>query len=98
MKNVVLKSQGNNSYGGAVTAYVWYQWDDKDDKDDMVEKFAPNLVINHVKNVVSEKKLKMESAVVDRINGLNENGKLGDIKLLDEAKPILGKKENDAES
>lgn len=29
MKNVVLKEQGSNSYGGTVSGYVWYQWDDK---------------------------------------------------------------------
>lgn len=119
MKNIVLKEQGNNSYGGAVSGYVWYQWDDEDaefkswgscsdfdkeefdswdDTDDKIEKIANNFVKEHVKNVISEKKLKMDSAVVDRINGLNKNGKLGDIKLLDEAKTILGEKDDDTKS
>lgn len=119
MTNVVLKEQGNNSYGGAVSGYVWYQWDDEaaefrlwgscqdfeeeefnswDDTDAKIEKMADNLVKNHVKDVVSEKKLKMDSAVVDRINELNKNGKLGDIKLLDEAKTILGEKDDSAQS
>lgn len=119
MKNVVLKEQGNNSYGGAVSGYVWYQWDDEDlefkswgscydfeeeefkswdDTDDKIEKLADNLVKSHVKTVVSEKKLKMDSAVVDRINELNKNGKLGDIKLLDEAKTILEEKDDDTKS
>lgn len=119
MKNVVLKEQGNNSYGGAVSGYVWYQWDDEDaefkswgscnnfeeeefkswdDTDDKIEKLADNIVKIYVKKVVSQKKLKMDSAVVDRINGLNKNGKLGDIMLLDEAKTILGKKDNSTKS
>lgn len=119
MKNVVLKEQGNNSYGGAVSGYVWYQWDDEnaefnswgscnnfdveefnswDDTDDKVEKLANNLVKNHVKDVISEKKLKMDSTVVNRINELNKNGKLENIQLLDEAKTILGKKDNNTKS
>ena len=119
MKNIVLKEQGNNSYGGAVSGYVWYRWDDEnaefeawgscndfdveefkswDDTNDMIDKLANNLVKTHVKDVISEKKLKMDSAVVDRINQLNKNGKLENIKLLDEAKTILEKKDDDTKS
>lgn len=119
MKDVVLKEQGNNSYGGAVSGYVWYRWNEEDaefeswgscydfeeeeynswdDDDDKLDKLADNIVKTYVKNVISEKKLKMESSVVDRINGLNKNGKLGDIKLLDEAKSILGKKDDETKS
>lgn len=52
----------------------------------------------HVKEAISNKKFKMSTAVTDRINGLNKKGKLGDIELLDEAKDILGKKENKDEA
>lgn len=119
MKNVVLKEQGSNSYGGTVSGYVWYQWDDKsaefksmgscnnfeteefyswDDTDDKLEKLANNLVKSHVKTVISEKKLQMESAVAERINELNKNGKLESIKLLDETKAILEKEDNSTKS
>ncbi len=95
MKNVVVKEQGNNSIGAAVTGYVWFQWDDRDEQ---IDKMAGNLVKGHVKEAISNKKFKMSTAVTDRINGLNKKGKLGDIELLDEAKAILGKKENKEEA
>lgn len=119
MKNVVIKEQGNNSYGGAVSGYVWYQWNDEksefeswgscsdfdkeeikswDDTDDMVDKLAGNIVKNHVKDVIDKKELKMDSSVVDRINGLNKSGKLGDVKLLAQAKEILDKKDDESNS
>lgn len=119
MKNVVIKNQGNNSYGGAVSDYVWYQWNEKksefeswgscsdfdkekieswDDTDDMLDKLAGNIVKNHVEDVIDKKDLKLDSATVNRINGLNKSGKLGDVKLLDQAKKILEKKEDDSKS
>ncbi len=119
LKNVVIKEQGNNSYGGAVTSYVWYQWNNEksefrsygscsdfdkeeikswDDTDDMIDKLTENIVKDFVKDFIDQKKLKMESSAVNRINDLNKNGKLEDIKLLDQAKKILDKKDDDSKS
>lgn len=119
LKNVVIKDQGNNSYGAAVSSYVWYQWDDEnkefrswgsctdfeeeeyyswDDTDDKVEKIANNIVKQHVKDTVSDEKLKLSTEVVDRINGLFKKGKLGNIELLDYAKEMLNKQDDNSKS
>ena len=57
-----------------------------------------NIVKNHVKDVIEKKDLKLDSATVNRINELNKSGKLGDVKLLDQAKEILDNKEDDSKS
>ena len=69
-----------------------------DDTDDMIDKLTENIVKDFVKDFIDQKKLKMESSAVNRINDLNKNGKLEDIKLLDQAKKILDKKDDDSKS
>ena len=44
-----------------------------------------------IKEAIGRKEWKMDSATVSRINDLNKSGKLGDVKLLNQAKEILEK-------
>lgn len=64
----------------------------------MLDKLAGNIVKNHVEDVIDKKDLKLDSAIVNRINELNKSGRLGDVKLLDQAKKVLDKKEDDSKS
>lgn len=71
-----------------------YSWDDSDEK---LEKLLGNVSKRIVKKVISDSDLKLDESVVERINNLNKEGKLKDVKLLDEVKTIYPK-DNDGEN
>lgn len=119
MKNIVIKEQGNNSYGGAVSGYCWYKWDEEDeeyqcwisvsdfeeeeeyswdDTDEKIEKLLTNSAKEHMEEIVSEKKLKLDSTVVARINELNKKGIMEKVELLNEVKAIANKNDDESES
>ncbi len=63
-------------------------WDDEDEK---LEKALDITVKFFIKEAIGRKEWKMDSATVSRINDLNKSGKLGDVKLLNQAKEIVEK-------
>lgn len=62
-----------------------YSWDDSNEK---LEKILENAAKRIVKKVISDDDLKLDDEITERINKLNKEGKLKEVKLLDEVKTI----------
>ena len=67
---------------------TFYSWEDYEDK---AEKIIDNFTKTIVKSIISNDSYKITNGIVERINNLNQNDKLGTIKLLDEVKEIYPK-------
>ncbi len=63
-----------------------YSWDDSNEK---FEKALQNLSKTLAKSIIEEEKNKLDSEVVDRINGLNKEGELSSVELMDVVKEKL---------
>ena len=62
-----------------------HSWDDTSDK---LEVLLKNATKETVQKIINDKKNKMSSDLVERINGLNKENKMDDVELLEQVKDI----------
>lgn len=79
-------------YYNSISNFEEKEYNSWDDYEDELEKFVDNLTIGIVKSIVNNDSYKLTNGIVERINNLNKNNKLGNVKLLDEVKEIYPNK------
>ena len=75
-------------YYNSISDFEEKEYNRWDDYEDEIEKLIDNLTIGMVKPIVNNDSYKLTNGIVERINNLNKNNKLGNVKLLDEVKEI----------
>lgn len=75
-------------YYNSISDFEEKEYNSWDDYEDEIEKLIDNLTIGMVKPIVNNDSYKLTNGIVERINNLNKNNKLGNVKLLDEVKEI----------
>ncbi|MDO4363864.1 MAG: zinc ribbon domain-containing protein [Clostridia bacterium] len=63
-----------------------------DDYKERAEKLIDNFSKALVKSIITDSSNEITNGIVDRINDLNQNGKLNDVKLIDEVKEVYPNK------
>ena len=65
-----------------------------DDANEELEKIWKNIIRGTIKEMRDKKGIKLDDAVIDRINALNEEDLLDDVVLIDEVKEIYPTEED----
>lgn len=65
-----------------------------DDYSERTKKIIDNYSKSLVYSIITDDSTEITNGIVDRINNLNQNGKLDDVKLIDEAKKVRPNKSN----